>query len=166
MQKATNQGIWWVIGQCQQSGLSGNMIYHRYVITLQLWYNKQSNYMSLLIYHIRYHPPFFGLQHSFLSAPPELQLLLAFLDPRKSRFAPTAHPLWKLRASCSPRHYQTGLPSDCSWWITQDPEHHFINTGKYLKFKNIFLNAVVCQSKVNKNIWPLDTYNRAIMHYF
>ena len=45
------------------AGLSGNsMIYHRYVTTLQLWYKKQSNYMSLLIYITldTIHPFFLG----------------------------------------------------------------------------------------------------------
>ena len=74
--------------------------------------------------------------------------------------------LWKTRTSRSPRRCQTGLPSDCSWRITRDPEHRLINISKYLKFKDIFLNTVVCRSKANENFGPVNTYNKAILHHF
>ena len=84
------------------SGLSGNMIYHRYVITSQLWYNNQSNYRSSLIYHIRYHPLFFGLRRGLLSAPPALRRPQHSLTHGKSRLRPTAHPFPKRHNSLAP----------------------------------------------------------------
>ena len=58
--------------------------------------------MPFLIYHIRYHPPFFGLQCGFLLAPPELRLLSHCWTPGKSWFAPTARPFHKWQNGLAP----------------------------------------------------------------
>jgi len=80
----------------ETAGLSGNMIYHRYVITLQLWYNKHSNYMSLWYITLDIVHPFFRLQHGLLSAPPTPQCPQHWLTPGKfcSRHTACPFPKW------------------------------------------------------------------------
>ena len=85
------------------------MIYHRYVITLQLWYNKQSNYMSLWYITLDIVHPFFGLQHGLLSAPPALRRPRHWLTPGKSRLRSTARPFPK---------WQNGLAPAIPYWGT------------------------------------------------
>ena len=75
------------------------------------------NENDVLASHIRYYPPFFGLQHGLLSAPPALRRPRHWLTCGKSRLRPTARHFPKRHNSLAPAiphwgvacHYSPGI---------------------------------------------------------
>ena len=120
-------------------GLSGNMIYYRYVITLQLWYNKQSNYMSLWYITLDIIHPFFGLQHGLLLAPPAPRRPRHWLTPRKFHLCHTAHPFPK---------WHNGLAPAISYWGAVC--HHPM-------FSGCSILHVMCNLSDSIILWPYST---------
>jgi len=100
------------------TGLSGNMIYHGYVITLQLWYNKQSNYMSLWYITLDIVHPFFGLQHGFALGTQHYSALRHWLTPRwrEIPFAPYRPPLPKMALAPAILHWGAVCPLSRVFW--------------------------------------------------
>ena len=97
------------------AGLSGNMIYHRCVLRLKLWYIKQSNYMSFQIYHIRYRPgysPACSRHHQHYGCSRHCW------TPGNSRFAPSTRTFHKWRNGLAPAGPYLGCPRFCS-------HHHY-----------------------------------------